>query len=290
MGTIEGVKSLIENISKIIKLNTEKFKTSKLELILNILKLYTYQFVYKYLLKYQNKEKLEEKIFLFGYTLYGCDINCIIDIFVNQHYIFPIRKKRITILDIGSNTGISVIFFKKYYPSSKIYAFEPNPFAFMYLKKNVKENKLKNVYIFNIGISDKKEKKYLVFEKYNDISARISNAISKGKRRNIIRVKLVPISIFIKKYNIKKIDILKIDVEGYEGRIIRDLEKNKLLDKIENIVLEYHWTHDKKNSLSKILEILEKNGFYYIIPEFIKYNSWCSFLAIIKASKNKNLL
>jgi hypothetical protein len=65
---------------------------------------------------------------------------------------------------------------------------------------------------------------------------------------------------------LKKIDLLKIDVEGAEGKIIKDLAEKEKLKNTANICLEYHYGLDKQNnSLAKILFELEKNNFDYVI-------------------------
>ena len=47
--------------------------------------------------------------------------------FVNAQYYFESDNDWPTIIDCGSNIGMSVLFFKRLYPQSKIIAFEPDP-------------------------------------------------------------------------------------------------------------------------------------------------------------------
>ena len=42
------------------------------------------------------------------------------------------------IIDCGANIGISLIYLKMVLPQSKIIAFEPDPFLFDYLTRNIK--------------------------------------------------------------------------------------------------------------------------------------------------------
>jgi len=49
------------------------------------------------------------------------------------------------IIDCGANIGLSVLFFARHYPTHKIIAFEPDPFIFDILKRNIKLFELKNI-------------------------------------------------------------------------------------------------------------------------------------------------
>ena len=54
------------------------------------------------------------------------------------------------------------------------------------------------------------------------------------------------------------IDFLKIDIEGSEGKVFQDIEKNNLLGTIDRISLEYHYDPEiRENKLSEILRIFE---------------------------------
>jgi FkbM family methyltransferase len=60
------------------------------------------------------------------------------------------------IIDIGGNHGLATIILAKQNPKSKVYVFEPNPNVFHFLEKNVKDNHLNNVIMFNKAIHTKK--------------------------------------------------------------------------------------------------------------------------------------
>tara|TARA_Y100000389_G_C17030737_1_gene303322 strand:- start:55 stop:336 length:282 start_codon:yes stop_codon:yes gene_type:complete len=69
------------------------------------------------------------------------------------------------------------------------------------------------------------------------------------------------LSEFIKQKDIKKIDILKIDTEGYELEVIKGLGKDIQL--IKFIYFEHHYDNMiKKNyKFSEIHDLLLRNGF-----------------------------
>lgn len=57
------------------------------------------------------------------------------------------------------------------------------------------------------------------------------------------------------------IDFLKIDIEGSEGKVFRDIDANNLMGKIGQLSIEYHYDEAlENNSLSDIMRVLEKNN------------------------------
>jgi tRNA G46 methylase TrmB len=69
------------------------------------------------------------------------------EIFINNEYYIDLGKKDPVIFDCGSNIGCATLFFLQQYPQANITAFEPQPLALEYLKKNIGYNKLNNVSI-----------------------------------------------------------------------------------------------------------------------------------------------
>jgi FkbM family methyltransferase len=65
-------------------------------------------------------------------------------------YYLPERLAPEVILDIGSNIGTSILFFREKFPAAKIYGFEPHPETFRILEKNVAG--LPAVEIFNYAL------------------------------------------------------------------------------------------------------------------------------------------
>ena len=66
-------------------------------------------------------------------------------IFEEQIYRFESRKETPLIIDGGANVGLSVLFFKRSYPKSRILVFEPDPAIFQVLAKNCTAYRLEDV-------------------------------------------------------------------------------------------------------------------------------------------------
>jgi FkbM family methyltransferase len=173
-------------------------------------------------------------------------------------YYFDTEKENPLIIDIGSHIGISVLYFKSIYPNSQIIAFEPNPYSFEILKENVSMNNLCNVSLINKAVHSHSGIKdfYIPMdnEYWSSNSAFISGSWTGKERMKKISVE----STTLNEYMDRDIDMLKIDIEGSELSILK--EHKKILDKVQNICVEYHPVKNSKpedllNILKPIFDI-----------------------------------
>ncbi|MCX6823035.1 MAG: FkbM family methyltransferase [candidate division SR1 bacterium] len=158
--------------------------------------------------------------------------------------------------------GFTSIYFKNIFRESHIYAFEPDMKAFHILEKNIKYRNLKDISIFNVAVTDKKGE----IDFFTNETVGLQMSINE-KRSNVKKttVNTISLSEFIKNNNLH-IDILKIDIEGAETIVFRDLYKNNCLNKINEILIEYHHNiEESPNHLSEFLQMIENSGFDYQI-------------------------
>ncbi|MEJ2347986.1 MAG: FkbM family methyltransferase [Patescibacteria group bacterium] len=191
-------------------------------------------------------------------------------IFIGKEYHFKSNKKNPFILDCGSHIGLSVLYFKKIYPKSKIIAFEPNPDTFKLLKRNVEQNKLKNVKLINAALSDKRGEAFLYVDKKEKSPWSWGDAIVRNKwntsNNKGVKVKTVKLSEFLD----KDIDFLKLDIEGAETRIFKEIKPK--FSKVKELIMEFHGSStNKENNLEEVLKILEENNFKYTIKQGGKF-------------------
>jgi FkbM family methyltransferase len=73
-----------------------------------------------------------------------------VELFENEIYRFNSSNKTPLILDCGTNIGLSVIYFKRLHPDSRIIAFEPDPNIFNVLQGNVES--FKDVELINKAV------------------------------------------------------------------------------------------------------------------------------------------
>ena len=192
-----------------------------------------------------------------------------------------LNKKQLILIDIGAHKGETISLFYKNFTIENILAFEANPIVFKKLEKKIKRNNYKNkIKLFNLGLGDKEEKKDLLI--LNESSSSTYNTIDekteyyKRKKfflsffsKDIIKKKILtnilPLSKINEVNDLKNIDILKIDTEGYELNILKGIYQDHFT-KIKYIYFEHHYDlMIKKNyKYSDIKFFLNKNSFYLV--------------------------
>jgi FkbM family methyltransferase len=178
------------------------------------------------------------------------------EIIRDRIYEFRPGVKDPLIIDCGANIGLSVFFFKRYYPKSRIIAFEPDPNIFKVLETNVKELNLSNVELHQKAIWT--ENGSLSFQIEGGFSGRIPK---EGDVANIISVPSIRLNDLLE----QKVDFLKIDIEGAEYEVLNDIQHK--LKNVENIFIEYHSHISEPQKLAAILDFLKNAGFRYHIQE-----------------------
>jgi FkbM family methyltransferase len=135
-------------------------------------------------------------------------------------FIYKMINDGDVVFDIGSHIGWYTINFAKKFPSAFVYGFEPVPTTFEFLKKNVKLNHIKNVNVYNYGLSEKNET--IPFHYFPGGSALASpkNLIN-HKKTELVQCCLKCLDDEMHSYNIKKLDFMKIDVEGCELKVLK---------------------------------------------------------------------
>jgi len=163
------------------------------------------------------------------------------------------------IIDAGANIGLSVIYLKKLYPKSEIFAFEPDISISDFLESNINSFNLDNISIIKKALWNKDG-----YKKFYSQGADGGSFENVKENKSINEVETVR----LRDYLNKKVDFLKIDIEGAETDVLEDCQD--LLLNVENLFVEYHSFVDKPQTLHLILEILHKNGFrVHVHPELI---------------------
>lgn len=157
-----------------------------------------------------------------------------------------IVNRNSTIIDIGANIGNHSLAFSKF--SKKIYSFEAHPKTFQVLKFNC--SNIKKIKLYNIGISDKSGVLYFKNTKTDNIGGRklsqFGNIKSKiNKLDDIINPK-------------KKIDLIKLDVEGHEYQALIGMKK---IIKNNKSFLFIEFCENNFAKRKKIIKLLENYGY-----------------------------
>jgi len=206
-----------------------------------------------------------------------------IDIFNKIKIISFLKKKfkneKIVIIDVGAHTGETVDLFYNNFLIKKIICYEASKINFIKLSKKIKKNKKFDgiIELNNIGLG--KEISKLTFHQTIESSSstfckinyqseyykrkkKILNLFLDGNYvNNSEEVLIVPLKDEFKKYDLDKIDILKIDTEGYELNVLKGLD-NKI-NLVKYIYFEHHYDNMilKNYTFQTINSYLVKCGF-----------------------------
>lgn len=173
------------------------------------------------------------------------------EIFVQKIYAFPFDGDSPSILDLGANIGLSVLFFKQLYPKAKITAFEADPNIFKYLEHNVHGNGYADVELLNLAAWNVNTT--LQFHSEGADGGRVG-ALTHDVEQ--IPVNAVDMQEYLQG---KKIDFLKMDIEGAEEQVLPACME--YLPEIRFIFIEYHSSEGKKQYLHQLTTLLTNAGF-----------------------------
>ncbi|ATL48501.1 hypothetical protein COR50_15775 [Chitinophaga caeni] len=171
-------------------------------------------------------------------------------------YKFDAGHQRPFIIDCGANIGLSVVYFKHLYPGAEIIAFEPDERNKQTLARNVESFKLadvqleaKAIWINNDSIS---------FESSGGQGSKIGEA---GAKEDTVQISCQRLKDLLD----RRIDLLKIDIEGAEYEVMKDCAGS--LQNVQHLFVEYHGDIREHHKLTEILTIIEEAGFMYLLQE-----------------------
>lgn len=181
------------------------------------------------------------------------------EIFVDQVYAFNSTDPCPLIVDVGSNIGLSIIFFKRQFPNSRIIAFEPDPYAFQALAANMAVMGYRDVDLRNTAawVEDTE------LEFFVEGSLAGSTEVDCRGVGQIRRVRAERLHSVLARS--QPIDLLKMDIEGAENTVIFDLLD--VLPNTKRLFLEYHGLQNRPQRLGDILNAVSAAGFRYSIKD-----------------------
>ena len=181
-------------------------------------------------------------------------------------------------IDVGTHKGETIDFFLDNFNIKQIYCCEPNSEVFSELnkKKKYQDEKIK---LFNLGLGQLNEEKQLNI--LRDSSSSTLNPFNENskyfkRKKKILNyfsysdefiakkelVKILKTSDFINQNLIQNIDVLKIDTEGYEYKILKGIN-NDQFKFIKFIYFEHHYDLmlNKGYKFRDINDFLVEKGF-----------------------------
>lgn len=159
-----------------------------------------------------------------------------------------------TVIDAGAYTGEFTVYAAKAAgPGGKVIAFEPDPSVFSRLLSNIKLNGLSNVLAINKGLWSAK-----TVLKFNE-SAQGGNFFKDGAT-DTIELNVSPLDDELAAHGIKKVDFIKMDVEGAEVEALKGARQTLLDNDVSLAIASYHKLNGEKSS-GQVERLLKEFGY-----------------------------
>lgn len=168
------------------------------------------------------------------------------------------------VIDVGANIGQTVHEVLKYFPKTRIYCFEPVPSTFEELTEETRP--YPNVFPFNIALGDEVSTLPMTARTLAQQNTLVFNADAlKESNIEIIEVQVDTLDQFCLKEKINRINLLKIDTEGYEMKVLKGAEKLLSAGRIDYLIVECDFFKRSDQPHGDFVEILN-----YLQP--LQYN------------------
>ena len=155
------------------------------------------------------------------------------DVFLDEDYRVGRDIAPRVIVDLGSNVGASLIYFRLRYPHARLIGVEADPVTFKRLQRNVAQ--FDGIEVVNVAVA--REGGTMQFLRYSGSSWANSLIPLWGPANISVPVKAISLDDLFDDYELTSVDLLKMDIEGAEWQVLPYFRQ---LDKVRTIIGEIH--------------------------------------------------
>lgn len=180
--------------------------------------------------------------------------------------LYSMVKPGDVILDVGTNVGETLLNFARLTgPKGRVYGFEPDQRNFANVQKNIELNDFDNVRVFNLGVSDEKSTlKLFRVDPHNRGMNRILSEAEAEEFNDFTTIEVDTLDATLAANGINKVDLVKIDIEGYEMHALRG-GATLLKTQKPKLFIEVGYTRLIKNGTSPNEMVAFLHEFGYIV-------------------------
>jgi FkbM family methyltransferase len=173
------------------------------------------------------------------------------------------------LFDVGANDGQTIRRVRDRFGNCRIIAFEPHPKAFLNLTENVKW--ASNVELVNLALGSEGGDK-VMFEYncslMNSLLPNAQGAVRWGLEARHIEVHCTTLDSFCSDYDIKWIDVLKIDTEGFDFDVLKGASSMLARQAVKFIYFEFNDISPRGDAsggaLAPIDQLIRPHGYRFI--------------------------
>jgi FkbM family methyltransferase len=175
-------------------------------------------------------------------------------------------------VDVGANTGLHTLFMSRY--ARQVHAFDPYPPVVALLRNNLAANHLDNVVVHQVGLGDKPAR-IPFFEPRENNNGEGSFVFdhTAANKRNRLELEIVAGDEYFAAHGIERLDLVKIDVEGYEKPVLQGLRRTIAAQR-PIIVMELSIDAEQDHLFKSFDELAAAFPENYRLLEFHSWNAW----------------
>lgn len=156
-------------------------------------------------------------LMLFGCRLYRKSLPHGVDLFYDLERDFGLRQFR-TVLDVGANVGQSALAYARAFPDARILCFEPVATAHAELvRATARESRIR---CFDLALGESEGETRI----HVGADSRISSIPNRRPGDRPLEVRMSTLAAFCAAHDIARIDLLKVDTEGFDLAVLRGAE------------------------------------------------------------------
>ncbi|AEM38544.1 methyltransferase FkbM family [Pyrolobus fumarii 1A] len=178
-----------------------------------------------------------------------------------QLFFSHIIKNGYVVVDVGAHFGFyTLIAAAKVGKSGLVMAFEPSKTNFRVLRVNILANRLTNVKLYKVALADENGRAVLGVPR-GRLSGENTLAVNPSQAEQLEVVEVRRFDEIAEEEGISKVDVVKIDVEGAEYKVLKGF--GNYLDTCKYIILEVHPSQMVKlgTSPKELYALLNRHGY-----------------------------
>jgi FkbM family methyltransferase len=178
---------------------------------------------------------------------------------------FANGRKLETILDVGANTGQTALTIASAFRNSRVYSFEPVPSTFKQLSLNVAKYPSIEPICCALGADQGSAK--MTTETLSETNTLVIGLEANLDAGPLVEVPVDTVDSFCAKRGLQQINLLKIDTEGYEMKVLQGSDEMLTLGKIDFILAECDFFRRDRAPHGDFMEIyhhLTARGFHVV--------------------------
>ena len=185
----------------------------------------------------------------------------ILEQFQNGFYSFLEDNQEVVMVDLGANIGLFSLYMSSI--CSEIYSVEPTPSHIEIMKDLLDKLQVKNIFPNQVAIHTKNgEEEFQLNSNNSTMNSFLRHGIDPGATDSVT-VPTTTLADFIKNTVKKRVNFVKMDIEGFENIIVHDPSFEEAIKEIDAIYVEVHdfeGVGKMEENVNRVVERLESLG------------------------------